>query len=423
MLTNTWRTALAFAVGLVAAAPAPALAAPTDHESRLLGRAIYPATQYQPGPPSGFGITAANGVTPPFSGQPIPGMSAAIYLGRGDYLAQPDNGFGAKGNSADFLLRAYVVHPNFRTEDGGDGSVTIKKRIEYRDPDHKVPFALTRPDRLLTGADFDIESLRIAKDGTLWIGDEFGPFLLHTSADGVVLEAPIALPGVRSPQNPYLAPGEKPTQPASRGFEGMAISKDGKKLYPILEGAPLSAPAGSRLRTLYEFDIPSRAYTGRTWTYETEAGYGEVTIGDFTELDQHRFLAIERDNFDGPAARLKRVYEVDLRRSDDRGVLQKRLVLDALNIRDPEGVSLPARPGEYGVGDPFKFPVQSFETITVVGGNRLFTTNDNNFPFNSGRWVSGQVSPRPDDLEFLLLRVPGLRHGAGADLAPQGEDD
>src|SRR5439155_24986175 len=64
--------------------------------------------------------------------------------------------------------------------------------------------------RVLTGADFDIESFQKAQDGTLWFGDEFGPFLLHTDANGKVLEAPIALPDfdnpgkqVRSPQNPF----------------------------------------------------------------------------------------------------------------------------------------------------------------------------------------------------------------------------
>jgi len=75
------------------------------------------------------------------------------------------------------------------------------------------PFAITNHftrQRILTGADFDLESFRRALDGTLWFGDESGPFLLHTGASGAVLEAPIALPDldnpgkeIRSPQNPY----------------------------------------------------------------------------------------------------------------------------------------------------------------------------------------------------------------------------
>lgn len=63
---------------------------------------------------------------------------------------------------------------------------------------------------MLTGADFDIESMQFAPDGTIWFGDEFGPFLIHTDAYGRVLEPPIALPDfdnpgktIRSPQNPY----------------------------------------------------------------------------------------------------------------------------------------------------------------------------------------------------------------------------
>ena len=70
---------------------------------------------------------------------------------------------------------------------------------------------------------------------------------------------------------------------------------------------------------------------------------------DFTALHCHRFLAIERDDAQGAEARQKKVYLVDLRRTDRDGYLKKRLVLDLLHIRDPHRISLPARPGELGV--------------------------------------------------------------------------
>jgi hypothetical protein len=57
-----------------------------------------------------------------------------------------------------------------------------------------------------------------------------------------VLEAPVALPGVQSPQNPFLPDPDAWTLRASRGFEGMARSVDGRRLYPMLEGALRNDP-------------------------------------------------------------------------------------------------------------------------------------------------------------------------------------
>src|SRR6266511_2633527 len=382
-----------------------AQAASAEVESTLLARAILPADVYQPGPPSGAFITGDNGVTPPFPGQPIPGFSAVLDAGHGEFWAMPDNGYGAKTNSGDFLLRIYRIRPDFKTAAGGTGTVAVLGFLQLRDPNGKVPFPLFRPDRLLTGADFDLESVRRVRDGSFWFGEEFGPFLLHTDASGRVLEAPVPLPGVQSPQNPYLPDPDAWTLRASRGFEGMARSVDGKRLYPMLEGALRDDP-DPRRRILNEFDLRAGAYTGRTWQYHVDAGFPDAVIGDFTALDQHRFVLIERDDDQGADARQKKVYLVDLRRVDADGFLEKRLVLDLLRIPDPDGISLPPRTGEFGVGDPFSFPLQSVESLEVLGGQRLLIANDNNYPFSDGR---GTARDRPDDTELIVLRAPALR--------------
>ncbi len=382
-----------------------AQAASAEVESTLLARAILPADVYQPGPISGTFITGDNGVTPPFPGQPIPGFSAVLDAGHGEFWAMPDNGYGAKTNSGDFLLRVYRIRPDFKTADGGSGAVDVLSFVQLRDPDGKVPFALFRGDRLLTGADFDIESMRVARDGTFWFGDEFGPFLLHTDGTGKLVEAPISLPGVQSPQNPFLPNPDAWTIRASRGFEATAASIDGKRLYPMLEGA-LRADPDVRRRILNEFDLRTRAYTERTCWYHVDAGFPNAVIGDMTALDEHRFVLIERDDDQGVDARQKKVYLIDLRRTDAEGFLEKRLVLDLLRIRDPFGISLPARPGEFGVGDPFSFPLQSVESLEVLGGERLLIANDNNYPFSDGRW---SARDRPDDTELIVVRAPALR--------------
>ena len=37
----------------------------------------------------------------------------------------PDNGYGAKANSGDFLLRLYKIRPEFKTAAGGTGTVAV----------------------------------------------------------------------------------------------------------------------------------------------------------------------------------------------------------------------------------------------------------------------------------------------------------
>ena len=185
----------------------------------------------------------------------------------------------------------------------------------------------------------------------------------------------------------------------------MALSKDGGTLYPVLEGALRNDP-DRRRRVVNEFDLRTRQYTSRKWNYHVDADFPDALIGDMTALDEHRFVLIERDDFQGADARQKKIYEIDLRRVDAQGFLVKRLVLDLLHIADPDHISLPARPGEFGVGDPFSFPLQSVESLEVLGGERLLIANDNNYPFSDGRWTARN---RPDDIEMIIVRVPALR--------------
>ncbi|HZO36362.1 MAG TPA: glycerophosphodiester phosphodiesterase family protein, partial [Solirubrobacteraceae bacterium] len=165
-------------VGVGATLPKPALVA----------RALLPASATAPAPFPGLINTdpvPAAGAT-----QPVGGFSALLDApGEDTYWAMPDNGFGTKANSRSFLLRAYRVHADFETAEGGSGEVKILDSITLRDPDHRIPFAMVNgatADRLLTGGDFDIESMRIDRHGELWFGDEFGPFLVHADATGKV---------------------------------------------------------------------------------------------------------------------------------------------------------------------------------------------------------------------------------------------
>ena len=404
------RRRLAPVLGAALALAVPAAAqAHADAEPELLARALYPATELQPGPVSGtVGVDPANGITPPFDGQPIPGISGAVWNDDGTFWGQPDNGFGSKENSADFLLRIYRFAPDWRTTHGGSGELRVKDFISLRDPDGRVPWPIVNEDtgdRLLTGADFDIESIQRAPDGTFWIGEEFGPFILHVDETGRLLDEPVGLPGVTSPQNPTLGAGETPNLPGSRGFEAMAISEDGTRLYPILEGA-LTTDTGedAAIRRVFEFDTETGQYTDATWTFRATAA--TTLIGDAQVIDGRRLLLIERDDLQGAEAEVKLVTEIDLDAEPEAdGTLAKRTVLDLLHIADPSGISEATGPaGGIGIGDPFSFPIQSFETIVPLGHGKLLIANDNNFPGSDGR-----IPGTPDDLEAAIVKVPSLK--------------
>jgi hypothetical protein len=383
-------------LALAAAALVPAAASAHsrhghDESARLLARAVLSADHQAPGPPSGALATPANGRQGPFPGQVIPGFSAAIDNRDGTFWAQPDNGFGAKGNSADFLLRLYLVKPRWKTDKGGSGQVEVLRHITLSDPKHRVNFPIvneTTRDRQLTGDDFDIESVQRGKEGSFWIGDEFGPFLLHVDAKGRVLSAPVPFPLGKSPQNPALG-SEKPNTQQSGGFEAMAQSTDRRYLYPITEKG-LVDDADKRSRVISEFDTRSGRYTDRTWSYRVDADAGLVADAQFTT--RGTLLVLERDDFDGPRAVTKKVYKVRLGQG---GTTTKSLVVDLLKISDPRSISAG---GGWGTGRQFSFGFQSVETLVPLSKGRLLIANDNNYPGNSARNPG-----TPDDTELIVI--------------------
>jgi len=148
--------------------------------------------------------------------------------------------------------------------------------------------------------------MQIVPDGTFWFGEEFGPYLLHADAQGRLLQAPIPTPGVTSPSNPTLTAGQVPNLPNSKGFEGMAISPDGRTLYPMLEGVVAEDKAAGLASDLRVFTVPLRGKGAEQFAdgfvrYRMEDP--SHAIGDFIAVNKHQFLVIERD---GGQARRRR---------------------------------------------------------------------------------------------------------------------
>jgi hypothetical protein len=365
------------------------------------------------------------GVSLPFRGQPVQGFSGIKSMKDGSYWVLTDNGYGSKANSADAMLMFHHLRPDWKA-----GSVKLLRTVFLHDPDRKVPFGIVNEGtkkRYLTGADFDIESIQFVGK-SVWFGDELGPYLIETDFSGKVLgvhETMLDGKVLRSPDHYAVTTPAVPgafTTPVrrSRGYEGMAASKDGRFLYPLLEG-PLwieaekkwEAKDGREFLRILEFDVARSQWTGRSWKYLLEANGNN--IGDFNMIDADTGLIIERDNGEGvpeeacngPArpdcqnvpAKMKRVYKVSLADADADGFVKKIGYIDLLAIGDPNGV---ARRGRTAQGT-FTFPFVTIEDVDVVDDDHIIVANDNNLPYSSGRKVGVQ-----DDNEFILLRVPEL---------------
>ena len=366
----------------------------------LTGYAELPADTFIPGPTSGKFIKATNGRQPPFiNQQPVQGFSAVVEGDDDSYFVLSDNGFGARDNSSDYLLSIYHVYPEFRTSKGGTGTIRVSNIIQLSDPETYLPYPVARTDRQLTGADLDPESFRRLADGSFWIGGEFNPSLVHFDSNGTLLAPPYKLTGLNSEGNPSNAPANLPR---SRGFEGMAISPDGKWLYPMLEGSLKDGLKGSQVGlNIYTFNISEKIFVNKNAgneSYRYRLDTGATAIGDFTMFSDTGGLVIERDSGERDKALLKKVYRVNLEQMDEAGFLRKTLVADLLEINDPQDLNQDGNA-------LFSFPFWTIEGLVVLNSTTLGIVNDNNYPKGQARDNTGT---QPDNNEFILIEVDPL---------------
>lgn len=429
---------------------APAFADETAFPAKLVGHAVLPANSIIAAPADapahlktsgkfttsdrkraeGLGtVPGKDGVRPtglsmPFDGQAMQGFSGIKTMEDGTFWSLSDNGFGSKANSSDSMLMLH--HIGF---DWDAGKVEHLETVFLSDPDRRAPFPIVMEgaeQRYLTGADFDVESIQPTADG-FWVGEEFGPYLLKFSKDGKLTDVITTKAGetdVKSPDNATLVVPANPTAKLpvfnlkrSGGYEGLAMSKDGAKLYGLLEG-PLYLEDGSVEKAggltalrIIELDTASKAWTGRSWLYPLSEG-GEA-IGDFNMIDATTALVIERDNGAGTAdkacadpkkpdptcfatpAKHKRIYKIEMTDDNAGKAVRKIGYIDLMKIADPDNKK------RQGGGEGFyDMPFVTIEDVDVIDATHIVVGNDNNLPFSAGRALD-----KADDNEFVLLEV------------------
>jgi hypothetical protein len=158
----------------------------------------------------------------------------------------------------------------------------------------------------------DTESLVKLSDGTFWLGEEYGPSIVHVSATGEVLErlVPVGLDADLSGAS-YPVSGVLPAilskRKLNRGIESIAVSSDEQTLYFILQ-SPLANPdnnayKNSRNVRLFTFDLGSKTVTGEyvyvldlpgTFMADSSSKQTSVKVSELTMLPNGKLMVLER---------------------------------------------------------------------------------------------------------------------------------
>ena len=241
-----------------------------------------------------------------------------------------DRGPNISGSGDDKLFPVPDFHPQVGVFERRGDRLVRSRVIVLRDAAGKALTGLPPAGtgntgeipRTLTGAllpndpnGIDSEGLRVMRDGSFWVSDEYGPFLVHFDRSGRTIERDSPTGG------PHPLPAVLLRRQANKGMEGLASIRDGRELVGMMQN-PLvnpdkAAAKASRLLRIVFVD----AMTGKTRQYAylmDDASYG---VSDIESVSPTEFLVDERDGKffgdpSGPAAQ-KKIYLIDVSKATD----------------------------------------------------------------------------------------------------------
>jgi hypothetical protein len=351
-------------------------AAAQNRQPTLIGRALLPAGTLADGPKSGLALASQkviNGVKVPFDSQPVGNINAILPTAHADiWLALVGGTFDSPQNRSDLLLRIYTLEVNLRTANSGDGSVTILDWQTLSDPQKKLKDIKDTKTRELTGQDFDPQAFYLARDGSFWVAEAYGPSLLHFDASGRLRDAPVALSGAG----------------ALQGMSGRFNGQD------LIVAQRTSNNAGIVFRS---FDLKGRAFRDEVLTYDLDNPSNSIS-GVFVTRGR-QLLVIEQDAAQNKDARFKKVFTVDFVGKQAK----KTLLVDLLNIADQDRIStaLAQPPNAFGIGTTFMFPYLDVAALYPLDARTLLVVNNNHAPFGQGRSTT-----EADPTDYVSIRLP-----------------
>ena len=278
----------------------------------------------------------------------------------------------------------------------------------YKDTDGK-PFTGLIPDssdpepRMKDGRRcLDPEGLALMLDGNLLLCEEYMPSILQFKPDGTFMARLIPLENY-FPRNPTTseidfreAANRTEGREDNRGFEGIALSPDGKTLYTILQsGLTQDGGKDAGATRLLVFDAfsgtPKSEYAVRFTDPASLPEGGKklktknLVFSDLLCLPDGKILALERDN-----------------RGQDGSAKPKVAIFKSVCLLDLTGatdlLSLPDKPYSLRQADPKFKPLNASQPIEYVKKKLLFDFQNLDLPSQGLAW-----NQLPEKWEGLAL--------------------
>jgi hypothetical protein len=183
------------------------------------------------------------------------------------------------------------------------------------------------------GLAFDPEGIVVHPlTGHLLVSDEYGPSLVEINRAGRVVHR-YSTPANLSPRNATTGVvnfasdvGNDAGKRSNRGFEGLAISPDGRTLYAMLQSAMLDEGGGGGVfNRIVAFDTRTARPVAQ-YAYRMQGSSQGRGISALVALNEHEFLVLERNNRglgvdstlgSGSADWNKKVYRISLAGATD----------------------------------------------------------------------------------------------------------
>jgi hypothetical protein len=163
----------------------------------------------------------------------------------------------------------------------------------------------------------DPEGIRVAPDHTVWISDEYGPWILHFDTLGRQIGSLAVPKGFRDSLEDSTGAREDAENQTGRtdnkGAEGLAITPDGNTLVVLMQSPLLqdSSTKGLNNRMLV-YDLTHPANAPKQYLYPLDNV--NQSVSELLAINNHRLLVDER-NSKGGAAGVKLLYVIDLQQT------------------------------------------------------------------------------------------------------------